>query len=201
MIFEDMGRIINFHKVKDIKWFENVICLLKSKYTIINENQLIGYYYNKKPLPRKSCMITVDDGDMTSYTIIYPILKKHHVPAIFFVSPEKMVQSGKHRNFWFQEARHCDDSNALMEKIHSGNYPIDDIWGMIDSYQQEHNTEILHDQNMTLEEVKAAIIKRDEIDRNKKEGALRRAEDAFYIDTSDLTIDKVCEIILSKIQK
>ena len=55
--------------------------------------------------------------------------------------------------------------------------------------------------NMTLEEVKAAIIKRDEIDRNKKEGALRRAEDAFYIDTSDLTIDKVCEIILSKIQK
>ena len=154
MIFEDMGRIINFHKVKDIKWFENVICLLKSKYTIINENQLIGYYYNKKPLPRKSCMITVDDGDMTSYTIIYPILKKHHVPAIFFVSPEKMVQSGKHRNFWFQEARHCDDSNALMEKIHSGNYPIDDIWGMIDSYQQEHNTEILHDQNMTLKEVR-----------------------------------------------
>ncbi|MBR1722860.1 MAG: (d)CMP kinase, partial [Treponema sp.] len=55
--------------------------------------------------------------------------------------------------------------------------------------------------NMTLEEVKAAIIKRDEIDRNKKEGALKRAEDAFYIDTSDLTIDKVCEIILSKIQK
>lgn len=55
--------------------------------------------------------------------------------------------------------------------------------------------------NMTLEEVKAAIIRRDEIDRNKKEGALRRAEDAFYIDTSALTIDKVCEIILSKIQK
>ena len=53
--------------------------------------------------------------------------------------------------------------------------------------------------NMTLEEVKAAIIKRDEIDKNKKEGALKRAEDAFYIDTSALTIDQVCEIILSKI--
>ena len=55
--------------------------------------------------------------------------------------------------------------------------------------------------NMTLEEVKAAIIKRDEIDRNKKEGALKQADDAVYIDTSELTIDKVCEIILSKIQK
>ena len=54
--------------------------------------------------------------------------------------------------------------------------------------------------NMTLEEVKESIRKRDEIDKNKKEGALKKAEDAFYIDTSDLTIDKVCEIILSKIK-
>lgn len=54
--------------------------------------------------------------------------------------------------------------------------------------------------NMTLDEVKAAIIKRDEIDRNKPEGALRRAPDAFYIDTSNLTIEDVCGIILSKIQ-
>ena len=55
--------------------------------------------------------------------------------------------------------------------------------------------------NMTLEEVKAAIIKRDEIDRNKAEGALKRAPDAVYIDTSTLTIEQVCEIILAKIQK
>jgi len=55
--------------------------------------------------------------------------------------------------------------------------------------------------NLTLEEVKEAIVKRDEIDRNKKEGALKKADDAFYIDTSALTIEQVCEIILSKIQK
>lgn len=54
--------------------------------------------------------------------------------------------------------------------------------------------------NLSLEEVKQAIIKRDEIDKNKKEGALKKAEDAFYIDTSDLTIEDVCEIIITKIQ-
>lgn len=54
--------------------------------------------------------------------------------------------------------------------------------------------------SMTLEEVKESIRKRDEIDKNKAEGALKKAEDALYIDTSDLTIDKVCEIILSKIK-
>ena len=53
--------------------------------------------------------------------------------------------------------------------------------------------------SMTLEEIKQSIIKRDEIDKNKAEGALKIAADAVYIDTSDLTIEKVCEIIIDKI--
>ena len=53
---------------------------------------------------------------------------------------------------------------------------------------------------MTLEEIKEAIKKRDEIDRNKAEGALKKADDAIYIDTSTLTIEQVCAIILNKIQ-
>ena len=53
--------------------------------------------------------------------------------------------------------------------------------------------------NMTLEEIKAAIEKRDEMDKNKKEGSLKIAPDALYIDTSNLTIDNVCEIILKQI--
>ena len=53
---------------------------------------------------------------------------------------------------------------------------------------------------MTLDEVREAIRKRDEIDRNKAEGALRIAPDAVYVDTSSLTIESVCEIILSKIR-
>ncbi|WP_315324465.1 30S ribosomal protein S1 [Treponema socranskii] len=54
---------------------------------------------------------------------------------------------------------------------------------------------------MKLEEIKEAIKKRDEIDKNKKEGALVVAPDAVYIDTSTLTIEKVCEIILNQIHE
>ena len=54
--------------------------------------------------------------------------------------------------------------------------------------------------NLSLEEIKAAIIKRDEADRKKAEGALKKAPDARYIDTSDLTIKDVCEIMKSEIQ-
>lgn len=52
---------------------------------------------------------------------------------------------------------------------------------------------------LTLEQVRESIKERDEIDKNKKEGALKISPDAVYIDTSDLTIQHVCEIIINKI--
>ena len=43
--------------------------------------------------------------------------------------------------------------------------------------------------NLSLEEIKEGIRKRDEIDKAKAEGALKIAPDATYIDILDLTID------------
>lgn len=54
--------------------------------------------------------------------------------------------------------------------------------------------------NLSLGEIKASILKRDEMDRNKAEGSLKKSPDAVYIDTSDLTINDVCEIIENKIK-
>ena len=53
--------------------------------------------------------------------------------------------------------------------------------------------------SLSLEEIKDSIRKRDQIDKNKVIGALKISPDAVYIDTSDLTIEQVCEIIISKI--
>ena len=53
--------------------------------------------------------------------------------------------------------------------------------------------------NLSLEEIKESIRKRDEMDKNKAEGSLKIAPDAMYIDTSHLTIEQVCEIIINKI--
>ena len=52
---------------------------------------------------------------------------------------------------------------------------------------------------LSLEEIKETIRQRDEIDKAKAEGALKISPDATYIDTADLTIEQVCEIILHKI--
>lgn len=53
--------------------------------------------------------------------------------------------------------------------------------------------------SQTLQELKDSIKKRDEIDKNKPVGSLKIADDAIYLDTSDLTIDAVCETVLDKI--
>ena len=55
------------------------------------------------------------------------------------------------------------------------------------------------DSNSSLEEIIESIKARDKIDRNKKEGSLIIAEDALYLDTSDLTIEEVCEKVTEKI--
>ena len=50
----------------------------------------------------------------------------------------------------------------------------------------------------TLEELADNIRMRDQIDRNKKEGSLKFAEGAFYLDTSYLTIEEVCAKVIRK---
>ncbi len=45
----------------------------------------------------------------------------------------------------------------------------------------------------SYEEILKSIIQRDENDRNKAVGALKIADNAIYIDTTDLTIKQVCD--------
>ncbi|MFA6775887.1 MAG: (d)CMP kinase [Sphaerochaetaceae bacterium] len=56
-----------------------------------------------------------------------------------------------------------------------------------------------HPENGSYEHVLDIIKMRDEIDKNKAFGALKIAPDALYVDTSYLTMDEVCERVLSAI--
>ncbi len=53
---------------------------------------------------------------------------------------------------------------------------------------------------LDLSKIKEGIEKRDAIDRNKQEGSLIVAPDAVYLDTSDLTIERVYAKLVEKIQ-
>ena len=49
----------------------------------------------------------------------------------------------------------------------------------------------------SLEEIKEAISKRDYNDEHREVGALKRVEDAIYIDTTDMSMEQVVNKILS----
>jgi cytidylate kinase len=54
---------------------------------------------------------------------------------------------------------------------------------------------------LNQEQILERIEQRDTIDRQKPYGRLEQAPDAVYIDTSDLTIDKVCDRVVREILK
>jgi len=53
--------------------------------------------------------------------------------------------------------------------------------------------------NLSLEEIKNAILQRDDIDKNKVEGSLKLADGVQYLDTSDLTIIEVYDKLIDSI--
>ena len=53
-------------------------------------------------------------------------------------------------------------------------------------------------QDANVEDVKKDIIARDESDMKRSVGALKKAEDAVFIDTTDLSIDQVVNSLLTR---
>ncbi len=161
-----MNKIINFHDVNKIEWFESVIKILKAKYEFISAEE-IGLFLGRNKTLKNTCHVTVDDGDISFYEIIYPVLKKYKIPATIFVSPEAIV---KRKNFWFQEIRGFGN-NELRSIIASFigineerimNYPvshlmkmlrISEIWQIIEIYGKKFTNGQKECQNMTVDQL------------------------------------------------
>lgn len=101
------GLVLNFHRELDAASFEEKILAVKSKYRFVCLEELTDLIANKKSL-KNICHISFDDGEISFYEIVYPILKKHSVPVSLFVSP-KIIESTT--NYWFQEIESFNDTS------------------------------------------------------------------------------------------
>ena len=64
--------------------------------------------------------------------------------------------------------------------------------------QRRYNQNI---SEMSLEEIRESIRERDKLDEQKPGGRLQRSDDAFYLDTSHLTMKTVCDTVLRNIHR
>ncbi len=66
--------------------FENQMRYLKENdFHVISPEQLLAFLEYREGLPKKSVLITMDDGYRSAYEIAYPILKKYGFTATFFI--------------------------------------------------------------------------------------------------------------------
>ena len=162
-----MNRILNFHLVNNMDWFERTILYIKSKFDLVSTDTLDLYYQGKVEL-KNAVHITVDDGDETFYRIIYPVLKKHQIPASLYVSPKIFKER---INYWFQEIEGYD--KHVMREIISEltNTPlknldslpndnlmkvmkIERIHEILAEYRKRTNTPLKPYQNMSIDELR-----------------------------------------------
>ncbi len=66
--------------------FEAQLAYLKDRgYRVLTFAELAAFIDGRAPVPRKSVILTIDDGYRSAYEIAYPLLRKYGFPATIFV--------------------------------------------------------------------------------------------------------------------
>src|SRR5579859_7729471 len=71
--------------------FEQQMAYVSRNFNVIDLNCLEAFILNGMPLPKRSLLITFDDGYLDNYTYAYPILRHYHLPGVIFLIAEKMT--------------------------------------------------------------------------------------------------------------
>lgn len=95
----------NFHYINTPQSFEeNIKVLLENGYTFISFQELNDANNGKTDFPEKPILITMDDGYLSNYEYIFPILKKYNIKASIFIVTDKIGKEidGKKYLTWEQ---------------------------------------------------------------------------------------------------
>jgi peptidoglycan/xylan/chitin deacetylase (PgdA/CDA1 family) len=81
-VFLDKGPVVHHH----IRDFEQEIAWLKKRFQVLSLDEVVDKIRSGKGFARPSVAITFDDGYLDNYTLAYPVLKSHGVPAMIYVA-------------------------------------------------------------------------------------------------------------------
>lgn len=167
--------------------------LLRDKIDLNNEEEILEYAENLDLDYVNEHLIL--NGEDVNHLLHQDIISEHSSPISAIVELRNIVNK-KLRKITEKQSVVCEGRDITTVVFPNAEYKF-----YLDATSEVRAKRRFNQgvSDLSFEEIKAAIEKRDEIDKNKKVGALKIAEDATYIDTSLLTIDEVCEIIIGKI--
>lgn len=93
--------------------------LKRNGYTVLTLEQFYDFIdYRRRP-PRKSVLITIDDGLKTAHTIAFPILKKYGFPAVLFINTGTITDQPNPHTLDWGELRKLSASGLIEVESHS----------------------------------------------------------------------------------
>ena len=99
--------VFTYHSIADastpdavtIEGFESHLKYLRSnRYHTLTADELYDHLVHHKNVPKKSVVLTFDDGRATFWTIAYPLLQKYNYKAICFLVPNTITDKPVRKN-------------------------------------------------------------------------------------------------------
>jgi len=106
--------------VSEKKFREQMQYLKDNHYNVIPMDAMHDFLENRKPLPAKSVIITIDDGYRSTYDIAYPILKSFNFPATLFLYTDF---TGARDAVSWKQTKIMYDSGIIDIQPHSKSHP------------------------------------------------------------------------------
>jgi peptidoglycan/xylan/chitin deacetylase (PgdA/CDA1 family) len=159
--------ILVYHRIEEkkptkmvvtIKAFKEQMKFLKdNNYQAITLNQLYHFMEFKQPLPKKSVVITFDDGWRSIYDMVYPVLKEYNFPATLFVYTD-FIGVSKNALSWKQVQELSD--NGFSIQCHTKSHRNLNKLKQSESFQEYFENlkkEIMHSKNLITKKINKKV--------------------------------------------
>ncbi|MEH6945078.1 polysaccharide deacetylase family protein, partial [Bacillus sp. JJ722] len=104
---------------------EQMKILKRAGYTTVTEEDVIADYNGEKKLPKNPIMITLDDGYVSNYEYVFPILKELNMKATIFIITDFIENPQNHPSPYpkltWEQLREMSDSGLVSFQSHTDN--------------------------------------------------------------------------------
>jgi hypothetical protein len=123
LLYHRFGPVVADSMTLPTSVFESHLQFLHDKaYKVIAIRELVdNYFRNRIPPPPRSVAITVDDGHMSVYSDMLPLIKKYRIPVTLFLYPSAISNVSYAMNW--EQLRKMKDTGLFDFQSHSYWHP------------------------------------------------------------------------------
>lgn len=118
--FGDGGKSSHRLEVSAQKFEIQMAYLADNGYRIIRPADLADFLAGTKPIPKRSVVITIDDGFQSAYSVAYPILKKYNFPTTIYLYTDFIGGSAA---LTWPQIQSMQESGIIDFQSHSKTHP------------------------------------------------------------------------------